>query len=516
MEPGIARQVARLAGSLALVLWLALAAAAAGATHRTANPGQAAARQALASAAEALAGVDSPGGARADVTLALRDLALAMPRLRGEDRRLATALLARPTDNPDPHGHSWHAPEAPASPHCSAHFCVHWVEAEPDAPSLADADGTSDGDGVPDYVERMAAIAEQSYAIENGALGWPPPRSDGALGGGSGQTDVYLVDVGFQGLFGYSAPDPPPAQRCERACFAYLVMDDDFSPAQFGYADPGIPLSVTMAHEYNHVLQFGIDPIQDLWMFEATAVWAEEKVFPDANDYLNYLPRLASTPGTPITEASGGRGNRIYAAAVWNHWLEAGAGYGPGVVLAAWRASKRTNPPDFAVAAYDRAIDAAGGRGFAREFVRFAAATAEWRTVGFGFPDAGAYPDVRRKGTLRRRPRPLRFQLDHTAYRLFDVDAGRRRVKLRVRAERGVRAGLALVGRQGDELTGPVTVAARFLRKGGSGSVVLDSPDRFTRLTAVVVNADGRVRGFGRTDWLYTRNNARFAVRLSR
>jgi hypothetical protein len=51
-----------------------------------------------------------------------------------------------------------------------------------------------------------------------------------------------------------------------------MVMDNDFSQAEFGYADPSYPLSVTAAHEYNHVLQNAYDYLEDPWMFEATAV----------------------------------------------------------------------------------------------------------------------------------------------------------------------------------------------------------------------------------------------------
>jgi hypothetical protein len=32
----------------------------------------------------------------------------------------------------------------------------------------------------------------------------------------------------------------------------------------------------------------------------------------------------------------------------------------------------------------------------------------------------------------------------------------------------------------------------------------------------VICNADGRVRGFGRNDWIYARDDRRFTVRLSR
>jgi hypothetical protein len=440
-----------------------------------------------------------------EATDAMRDLALAVPELDGRDRSAAVRILARPTDNPDPNRDSWSAPEEP--PVCSAHFCVHYVASTADAPNLADGNVN----GVPDFVESVSAAAEQSYAVQVGSLGWPAPKSDGALGGPGGLTDIYLANVGDEKLFGYSAPDPPPSQRCGRSCFAYLVLDNDYSPAEFKYPDPGIPLRVTLAHEFNHVLQFRIDTIQDGWLFESTAVWAEEKTFPDDNDYLNYLPKFARTPGVPITDFNGAGGLRIYGLATFQHWLDSGAGnFGPAAVLGGWLNSKKTNPKDYAVASVDKSIREHGGNGFVAEFTQFAAATAEWRTAG-PFPDAAAYPDVKRKGTLKRGRRPSRLVLDHTAYRLFNVAPTHSpKLKLRVRGERGVQTGIALVGR--DDETGSVTRKVKLLKKGGRGSVTLPGPGKFERVTAVVVNADGRVKGFDPRirDWVYTRNNVEY------
>ena len=44
-------------------------------------------------------------------------------------------------------------------------------------------------------------------------------------------------------------------------------------------------------------LQFGIDTIQDGWLFESTAVWAEERTFPADNDYLLSIMKPVYEPG---------------------------------------------------------------------------------------------------------------------------------------------------------------------------------------------------------------------------
>ena len=126
-------------------------------------------------------------------------------------------------------------------------------------------------------------------------------------------------------------------------------------------------------------------------MFESTAVWAEEKVYPEIDDYLNYVRVFAAFPGAPLTKAyppDKRKSLKIYGSAVWNHWLDTGGGgYGVDVIRRAWEVSDVTKPADFSLASYDRAIAGAGGRSFGREFASFAAATAEWQAGLGNFPD---------------------------------------------------------------------------------------------------------------------------------
>jgi hypothetical protein len=459
----------------------------------------------------------------ADATIALHALATAYPALGGAERRRAKGLLARPTDGSDDPQRDGYPASAPIASAESAHFCVFWVNAPgfPDSPSLTDANGVADLDGVPDYVESLLQIAEYSYSVEvaPGPLGWAPPKPDqeGCSASPSAHADIYLKQLGDKGLFGYETVDP--GQGRARSQYGYMVLDNDYAKAEFGYDDPTIPASVTFAHEFNHLLQMNYDPFQDTWMLEATATWVEEKVYPAVNDYLGYVSVFARFPGEAMTAyfpASKEQSLRIYGAAVWNHWLDTGGGgYGSNLIRRAWELSDVAKPTDFALSAYDRSIEKDGGEGFSREFVPFTAATAEWRS-GFGnFPDHAAYPDVKRKGALAKGG-VKRFVLDHTAYRLIDVKPrGGGKLKLSVAADKGVRAGLALVARDGDALTGAVTQKLRFLSNGGNGSLTLTDPGRFDRITAVVVNADDRVNGYVGGDWVYTRDGSSFTASLS-
>ena len=426
----------------------------------------------------------------------LRRLALAVPDLKRSERRLAHRILARPTE-PNDRGGDYFGAEAAGSPVCDSNLCVHWGRAAKHAPDPGD----SDGNGAPDYAEEVLSAGARSYSVENDLLGWRDAKSDGTRGarggrGGAGQVDIYLVELG-RNLFGYASPDPGQGGRSRSG---YLVVDNDYKG--FG----GAPLDlmrVTIAHEYNHILQFGYDVAQDGWMFESTATWVEEMVYPAIDDYLNFVSDFAKAPFKPMAEPER-RATKLYGSAMWNHWLTAATG--ADTIRSAWAGSRKVKPRAFAVAAYDRAIGEAGGGSFSRQFAAFAAASAEWNTDP-AFPDAGRYPEVQRTATLRK---GKRIRLDHTAYRLYRVK-GRGEVKLKLRAQRKTRAAVALVGVP--TAGGAAEVELAYLARGGRASVELAAIERFARVTAVAINADGRVRGRSRD---YTRDGRRFKLTLKR
>jgi len=260
--------------------WLGIAAGlgcfmlAAGPAHGL-EPAQATEAEAVAQLEQAVAALEGAEPAR-DVTNELRELALALPALQGADRRRALAILARPPSNDgvtSPFGGEWPCPDSGPNDCAmsaeSANFKVHWPEIdncdapEPgcDEPDLTDDSPAND---LPDYIDDVLAAAETSYEVQNNDLGWPPPKSDGSLGGNS-KVDIYVADIcgNRHCLFGYASPDDT-SNSCNGPpykCFAYLVLDNDY--AEFGYPDPGEPMRVTMAHEYNHILQFNLDANQD-------------------------------------------------------------------------------------------------------------------------------------------------------------------------------------------------------------------------------------------------------------
>ncbi len=420
-------------------------------------------------------------------------------------RARPTAALERPAEGITPSRNQYSVPEAPQSPACDANFCVHWVAQGLDAPSLKD----TDGDGVPDYVERVLAVAEHVHYVENVKLGWREPLSDGTLGGGHGKTDIYLAEIGGE-LFGYADPDRGQAVggRQPRHLHGYLVLDNDYSPFEFPHTEPGHDLKVTLAHEYNHILQFGYEAYEDPWFAESTAVWMEDQVYNGINDYLRYVHKWVDLWETPLTANS----IKEYGTAVWNQWLA--RHYGRRVIRETWAAAAASRPQGFAIAAYERAIHAAGPSSFGRDFTRFAADVAEWRT-GIGFRESYLYPDMPRQGTLSLGGVAATRRLNHTTFSLIRVHAPTgSRVQVSVEAPEGVDAGLALVGRIGSEKHGRTIKSISYAAGGGQLTATLADPARFQRITAVVVNADASAAGYSarHLDWRYLTEETPFRI----
>jgi len=442
----------------------------------------------------------------AAATPAVAAPSLAPAELASDAQKPFLAPRWRPTDTDDPNRNAYSVPEAPRSPACSPHFCVHWVVQGLDAPNLSDRDG----DGVPDFVETVLRVAERVHTVENEKLGWREPRSDGRRGGRRGKTDVYLSQIGGE-LFGYAAPDRGQAtteHRIPRRLHGYLVLDNDYSPFEFPGTKPLEDLRVTFAHEYNHILQFGYDAYQDPWFAEASATWMEDQVYNGIDDYLRYVRRCVKLYETPLTANS----IKEYGSAVWNQWLA--RRYGPEIVRKAWAGSIDAKPGGFSVASYERALRASGPSELSRDFTRFAAAVAEWRT-GKGFRESRLYPDARRQGHLPLGGRPLTRMLNHTTFQLLRVRPRQgRAIVVSLQAPRGTAAGVALVGRLGSERHGRPRVRVAYSRAGGALTVRLPQPARFKRITAVVVNADARAGGFdvGNLDWNYLTDGLPFVV----
>ena len=462
-----------------------------------------------------------------EASATLRELALTAGSLDADGRRAARNVLMRPDegapDGPDPFDDY----SVPAEVHCGTRFCVHWVESSEDAVSLTD---TTPANGVPDYADDALATFEQSADVQNTQLGWPAPVGDGSLGGDTNKTDVYLMDIIKESspnccILGFAAPDPGQNAGADFHFRAYLVMDNDYAEITNGAE----VFQATAAHEYNHVIQYGIDFLQDPWMFEATAVWMEDKTFDSLNDYGRFLAPWSQIPGIPLTaftqDFTNPASDKPYGDVVYIQWLE--ERYGTDSVLDVWQRTPTSSPTHFAPGAIDAAIRARGGPGFVEDFACFAAATSEWRSSGAGgcagrgtvFPEGPAlpYPDMKRELGLSVDSTGATGILDHTTFALFDLPASGAPYKVIGRTPAGTASAVAFAGRSGDQFSGPVTTRVANMPSGGTGSVLVEAPSSFSRLTAVLVNSDTTIAGFNTVtgDWAWSRDGQSADIRVS-
>jgi hypothetical protein len=232
-------------------------------------------------------------------TVVLRDLAVSLRDLDAEDRAVARRILARPTDGqpdawtPAKYGDAPHTDSCTEQLRPDQNLCVHWVtdEASRHAPDL---ETDSDGDGFPDWVQLNQDVLEEVWQRVVADLGYRAPLPDGDTKrhGPDERTDIYLAELGGDGIYGYCTMD----HIKDRA--AYCVLDNDFE----GFpASAEQSLRVTAAHEFFHAVQFAYNPFADFWLMEGTAAWVEDEVYDDINDNHQYLAHSAlSCPGEPL------------------------------------------------------------------------------------------------------------------------------------------------------------------------------------------------------------------------
>ena len=447
-----------------------------------------------------------------EATHALRELAAHVRHLRGDERKQAVALLSRPTDADAPDDERYTVPELP--PLCDANFCIHSV-------------GTGDDAASADMAALALLEADAVREFENDTLGWREPPDDG-----DGRVDIYLKDLGAERLFGFASTDPGQSKLKQHS---YLVIDNDFDPAQYNGTDPLESLRLTLAHEYAHVLQYGYDVLADPWHFESSAMWMEERMYPEIKDWLRFLLDRPTGEGwSSLTELSltyfeaepdddgalDPRWAKAYGGTVWNQFLS--SKYGPdgdALQRATWERSKgdRAASTD----AFHAAIRAAGGRGIAPDFAEFSAAVAEWQVPAAPFPTPSELPDVERRGELIRDGAVARLMMDHLSFAFYDVPPTDGPIRFAATFPDGLSAAVALVARQGAAADGQVTTELLELPDGGSGGVTIDDTTPFFasggRVTAVLVNSDTSYDSFDNEtgDWAWVREDQLVAARLS-
>ncbi|MBI3587520.1 MAG: hypothetical protein HY088_10355 [Ignavibacteriales bacterium] len=176
----------------------------------------------------------------------------------------------------------------------SGKFRVHYDTTGINTPLLLSPDNSQKLPNTTErYIDSVAAVFDYCWKMEIDSLGFAAPPSDGQQGGGA-EYDVYVSELSGS-LFGstyWADEDLIPGGATKRYS-TYIEIDNDF----FGYRTSGMKgLKVTAAHEFHHASQVGgygmwdTVPNFDFYFYELSAVWMEDMVFTDINDYYFDVP----------------------------------------------------------------------------------------------------------------------------------------------------------------------------------------------------------------------------------
>lgn len=236
---------------------------------------------------------------------------------------------------------------------------------------------TAPANGIPDYVEWLAAYADSSYRTEITNMGHLPPPSDGASGGDS-RYDIYTEEMGY---YGYTQPEsggPNPWNDMT----SYISVHRNFSgfPANNDpEGDQKGAAKVTVAHEYYHAVQFAYDASENVWFMEACATWMENYVFDLVDDNYNYNSEWFTVPELSLHSTTG---LHLYAAYIWPMYLERNFGW--SIMPTIWNELINTTPyPAFST------VLATHGAQLNAEFAKFTA----WNFITNSRDDGNHYEE---------------------------------------------------------------------------------------------------------------------------
>lgn len=255
------------------------------------------------------------------------------------------------------------------------HFKIHYNTAGLDGVDPTD----DDANGVPDYVDEVARTVESVWRRQVDDLGYAEPVDDG-----DGLYDIYIGNLASRYSYGFTWPtdfgDPTSA--------AYLEIDNDYADAI--YQTRGIDgLHVTVSHEFHHAIQFAYFASDLVWWHELTATWMEEVVYPDVNDYLQYVDVVMAYPSASLDRWSTGSDEYPYGASIFAQYLA--KVYGANALRNTWEALNAANPAAYRIETIDGALPGGGFAGLLPGYAVWNYLTGtRWRS-GY-YPEGDLYP----------------------------------------------------------------------------------------------------------------------------
>lgn len=268
---------------------------------------------------------------------------------------------------------SMQASETYESP--DGHFTIHYETSGSHAVPPED----TDTDGIPDYVEEVAAAADSSYRHEVEQLGYTDPII-------SNTYDIEIVnmrDIYERDFYGVTTvQNQTTFIRIENDFAEGFPPNDDPEGNQIG------AIKVTVAHEFKHAVQYEANEWQGetgSWL-EMDATLMEELVYDNVNDYYNYIDAENSIFNNPSLGFYPGS----YAEITWALFFE--EKFGSQFWVDVWQTIK-ANPFISMIDALSMQLG--GADSFKRNYIEsqlWHYASGNNAPQGFGFEERAFYP----------------------------------------------------------------------------------------------------------------------------
>jgi hypothetical protein len=246
-------------------------------------------------------------------------------------------------------------------------FKLTYYTTGPDAVPVAD----DNGNGVPDYVEWCGDYMDTSWQTEITDLGFMAP----ALVGG-------YYHVGFEAMsyYGYCTIWSGSTRIVLHRNFLGFPENDDPEGDQKGAA------KVTCSHEFKHASQYTNSHWSEGGWVEVDSTWMEDIVFPQVNDYFNFVDVYGSPLNNPELSLDDG-GSGSYDDCLWQHYMS--GTWGNQLIVDLW--DLRHDYPGWTMLqSYEAALNAYGSSvpEVMAAWTRWNYLTGDRGVHGYGYDDA--------------------------------------------------------------------------------------------------------------------------------
>ena len=186
------------------------------------------------------------------------------------------------------------------------------------------------------FVQKIAAAftAVVAKSITGDGYPFPPAYPGGAAYGGDTKFDIYIMNTGQYGVYGYVSREGLAAGGDGNSYYSFMVLDNNFTEFATPTETAEEAMKVTVAHEFHHAIQNGVNGVADSWYKECTSTWNERNVYPAIKDNLQYLNGANGFFAKPWYPLDYSVDNRWYSTWLWNEFLT--LTYGADTVKKVW------------------------------------------------------------------------------------------------------------------------------------------------------------------------------------